>query len=306
MRDIHIAMATDRNYLVFVSIVITSLLDNFNREDRLTLHLLLNGSVVPDDLAPLRELQKRRDFALQEHFIDKERFIKDWGTDTAILYRCELPNICPDLDRIIYLDCDLVVLDDIAKLWDLDLKDNVLAGVSDRAGRKTPAASRVPENEYVNSGVLVMDLQKMRAVDAVKQMAHLFSTKRENFLFIDQDLLNHFFRGRIMLFPPQWNIFNSLFRHLPLENTYSNEELAEAFRHPGIAHFSDRYKPWLFFRSVHHPFASWFWHYAMQAPIPRSLKIKMFLKRFLWGRFKDSPDKRPWNYQMTPQPQGII
>ena len=299
---IHIAFVSDRNYLNFVFIAVTSLLDNFNPDNNLIIHLVHPG-IEDSELAPLMSLRRICDFNLQLHKIDLESFEKRWGLRSPLMYRLELPELCPDVDRMIYCDCDLVFLDDIQKLFDFELGDAVIAGRGDRAGRKVEHVTGVPAGQYFNSGVLLMDLKAMREMDAVNGMAALWNSLEVKPRYCDQSLLNMYFKENSKFLPSEWNMINEVYRRLPVENMYTIDEIIYSISHPGIAHFTGSHKPWKFFKFTHHAYAPWFWHYALKAPIPMRLKIKYWLKRLFTGRYHDSRhEARPWNYKMVHLP----
>ena len=80
----------------------------------------------------------------------------------------------------------------------------------------------------------------------------------------------------------------------PLSESATGEETIEAIRNPGIVHFTGHHKPWLLSKFTHHPYASRFWYFALQAPVSWRLKAKILLKRLLTGRLHEPKCQRPW------------
>ena len=102
--------------------------------------------------------------------------------------------ILNDLDRVLSLDSDLVAVDDISGLWSTELDGNYCAGVLDM-GISRPG--------YINAGVVLMDLKKLRDDGITDRMIDLLNRQRRD--WIDQDALNECCDGKILLLPTRYN-----------------------------------------------------------------------------------------------------
>ena len=129
----------------------------------------------------------------------------------VIFYRCIAHRFFKDIDKILYLDSDILVYRDISELFDTDIKDYVLAGVRDMAPvneKYHPQGKYVREfaekylnnGPYINSGVLLINLRGMAKYENM-----LFETKIPLF-YPDQDLLNATFFGKIKFLPLKYNL----------------------------------------------------------------------------------------------------
>ena len=136
------------------------------------------------------------------------------GIARATWYRILAPSIFSAYDKIIYLDLDIVVCDDIAKLWQEELGENWLAGCSDWALYGTSGRDAdyylhdigVAElTQYVNGGVLIYNLHQMRQHGIEQKCLEVGVQKK--FRLLDQDALNHTCRGHVKLLDGKWNIF---------------------------------------------------------------------------------------------------
>jgi lipopolysaccharide biosynthesis glycosyltransferase len=168
------------------------------------------------------------------------------------LFRLLIPDVLP-LDKVIYLDCDIVVNMDILELWSIPLEDRSLAGALDRPaekpyGRFTPKAVRVEimgcdRKTYINAGVLLMNLSRIREkVTLIRQSVPWFKRYRHCSDSSDQDLLNSCFRGDIKIIEGKFNN----------RSTHSNSPLC-GDRHGddthSILHATCSPKPWEALRS---------------------------------------------------------
>lgn len=263
---IHIGLSTDDNYVDFAMIVIRSVARFHPQNGKpLVFHIFTNG---------LSEGQRKRfshysssQVEIKEIPVDTTAFHARWGTAKPMYYRLEYANFLPDLARIIYLDCDVVVLDDIEKLWNMDLQGKPLAGVGDRAGLQEKRKCYCPDHIMFNSGVMLLDLDQWRMEGHVEKLAKFWHDNRSWMHFADQGLLNAYFGKNYTMLPQNWNIINSVYRNPAVPGMYTDEEVQDAIRNPGIVHFTGHHKPWLFWKSFHHPYGYTFCLCALDTPI---------------------------------------
>lgn len=107
-------------------------------------------------------------------------------------------------DKILYIDADALVVDDISDLWNMDLQDNVLIGVHEGGEWDKHLWTYGLNDTYINSGVLVMDLKKLREEKLDDSMIYLLNNKQ--YAFPDQDVINLVCRNRIKYVS---NVYNS-------------------------------------------------------------------------------------------------
>lgn len=152
---------------------------------------------------------------------------------SAASYRLFAPSILEDLDKVIYLDCDLIVLDDIKKLWDYNVK--CIAGVQDPLYNYHAKRNGL-KHLYINSGVMVMNLKYLRKINYLERIA-----ETQNGLYdvslLDQDIINIAFGNLIEHLPLKWNVYSKIYA----ETTY---DMIEARKNPSIIHWCGNKKPW--------------------------------------------------------------
>jgi lipopolysaccharide biosynthesis glycosyltransferase len=168
----------------------------------------------------------------------------------ATWYRIYLPELHPDLDRILFLDSDLLVLDSLAPLWATDLDDEWLAAVTnvfqdDHLGH--PAALGIPPTQkYFNAGVLLLNLAQMRSDRCTEALRSYAVAKGEELMWRDQDALNVVLGSRRLELHPRWNLMNSITLFPRALEVFGAEAVAEARADPAIRHFEGpgANKPW--------------------------------------------------------------
>lgn len=170
----------------------------------------------------------------------------------AAYYRIFIPDIVLEYAKCIYLDCDVIVYGDLSELYRIELGNDYLAGVKDchiiEDTLQNQEHRRILNMEsfdkYINSGVMVMNLKKMREDQLVKRFK--VQLKREN-RFEDQDVLNYCCYPAIQTLALKYNLFHFYFGehirfldHLP----YERDDLEADCMQPFILHMGGRYKPW--------------------------------------------------------------
>ena len=165
-------------------------------------------------------------------------------------------------DKVIYLDSDVIVCDDILKLWNIDLGDNLVGGALDEGGVvQCRRLCLSPNSNYFNAGITVFNLKKMRAqiADPMKLYLDTFYKHRECITLQDQDILNLAFNGHIYTLPLKWNVNGRIFEPNELDHKYSQKDIDEALSDLGIIHYTDRKKPWKV--QATHPLCNLYWYY---------------------------------------------
>lgn len=136
-------------------------------------------------------------------------------------------------DKVIYLDSDLIVLDDIKKLWEYE--PEYIAGVQDPMYIKQARKNNL-KHLYINSGVMVMNLKNLRKLNYLERIE---STQNGsyNLSLLDQDIINIAFGDKIEHLPLEWNVYGKIYP----ETTYG---MIKARENPSIIHWCGKDKPW--------------------------------------------------------------
>ena len=147
--------------------------------------------------------------------------VKTAPVTVGAFYRLVLTEILsPDIDKVIYLDSDIVVNLDITELWKIELGDKIFAAVPEAANgmllqKFMPLCLEgyVKPEDYFNSGVLLMNLNILRGEGETLKRGVIFRGKRNNGCF-DQDILNYLFAADYIKLPVEFNCFVKTHRHL--------------------------------------------------------------------------------------------
>lgn len=252
---IPVFFACDDNYIPFLATAICSLAENSTKENDYKIYVLTDGVNAESERKILN--MKRDNISVE--FVDvtekiepiKENLnLRDYYTPT-IYYRLFIPELFPEYDRAIYLDSDMVILDDIAKLYVKELGDDLLAGVPDAiiASRKTfidysEMACGIRYDRYFNSGMLLMNLAEMRKLDLENMFIGMLNRYHFNTICPDQDYLNVICKDRVVYLDKGWN-------KMSIDDNYDGV--------PHIVHYNMFNKPWQYDNV---PYGKYFWKYA--------------------------------------------
>ncbi|MFC5405021.1 glycosyltransferase family 8 protein [Cohnella soli] len=182
----------------------------------------------------------------------------------AAYYRLSIPELFKDkaYEKVIYLDCDLIAVDDLSKLWQTQLRQYPLAAVQDPGGGERLAKLGIPEGEsYFNSGVMLINLARWRELSVTERTLRFLRENRHRLYYHDQDGLNAVLYGQWLQLHPRWNVQRAMFsRKIRAELPWSfGIEAREGCREPGIVHFTGTSKPWQFDNA--HPYKREYYRY---------------------------------------------
>ncbi len=231
--EINVCISTDENYSRYAAVVIASILANAKSEDNLNFYIL-DGGINHESQQKILQLKAIKDCNINFVKIDNELFldfshIKTHGyISLPTYYRLKAASLLPDVDKIIYLDCDMVINSSLSELYSYDMEGMPLAGVSD-IKRSNVRKSLT----YVNAGMLVMDLDCIRKENIEKEFTDWTNEHFTEIKTGDQQIINEVLKGRIKLLPSTWNVQTSNF------TTRSSYEVQ-----PKIIHYYGPQKPW--------------------------------------------------------------
>ena len=207
-------------------------------------------------------------------------------------FRLFVAEILPStIDKVLYLDGDVIVRHSLKELWDMDLSNFALAAVPDMREGSTDRYEGLGYSNnqgYFNSGVLLINLAYWRQHQATKLFEEFIQNRYETIRFHDQDVLNYIFREQKMTLPIKYNLQDGFLWKKP-EYDWSRygEEVMAARRNPVIVHFTGD-KPWRYSYDPN-PFQSTFlkyqkmtkWKGVMIDRRSYSMRVRSFVGFFL-------------------------
>ena len=266
LEEIPVVFSCDDNYIPYLTVAIKSLIDNSSDKYFYLIYIFHNGISVPNQ----NVVRKFNNNNVKIQFINVKRklssltknlHLRDYYSE-SIYFRLFIPSIFKDYDKVIYLDSDMVILDDVSKLYHIDLKDNLVAAVSDAVvalddNLKDYVVNYVgvdKAEDYFNSGMLVMNVKAFKDAKIEERFIHLLNTYCFSTVAPDQDYLNALCKNRVLHLPSSWNKM--------MMDSKKEDELH-------IVHYNMFLKPWLY-KGVR--YEDYFWKYAVRTPFYFSLK----------------------------------
>lgn len=254
LSPIYIAFSCDNKYIRHCYTAINSLNKNTNYDFNI---FIITSNLNTDNIKFIKKLECGHCKSIEIINIDASQFnifpLNRKYISIATYYRLLLSNIIPcNIDKIIYLDCDIMVLGDIAELWDFNFpKHHYALVVEDEGGATQSQRLGLPiEKKYFNAGVIVFNLNRLRKENMLFKSRSILLKYQNKIRLQDQDILNIYFCGRVTYAPLSWNVGTRLYKKNDLKGTYSEYEWKEAILRPKIVHFTGNVKPW-FLKSDH-------------------------------------------------------
>lgn len=273
MKDLNIVIASDDNYIEFVVICLKSLFCTNKDFDKVRIFLLSNflseKSINEVDYVISNGIGELNVIPINN--ISEKLQVPVPNTIAITAYaRLFIASLLPrDVDRVLYVDCDVIFNGSIVDFYDVDFGDNWVVGVldtfmSNRAKRSIDIAD---DDIYLNSGVLMIPLAKWRDINIEEKFIAYLLSKKGNVYHHDQGILNAVCNKKIMYVHPKYNLSSYYLSHnyklLYKNNTpfYTKEEVNEAKQNPVIIHYTSGYynRPWEL--NCRHPYKNIFLYY---------------------------------------------
>lgn len=246
----NIAFICDDNFVLPTSVAVASLIHS-NSDKKLTIHIITPGvsKSAKDTLKTMETPDAKIEiYAVENDFLSistSELFAGIPANHTALM-KFNLPLILSDVDKLLYLDGDLIVKGDISGLYNIDFGDNIVAGVYDNIADWHMKSLGV--TKYFNSGVMLLNLKKMREENYTQR---LIDYRCNGFnRFMDQDTFNAVFKGKVIFADFKYNTMYSI---LEMQTVQQIKELYgfssvrsvdELVDDAVVVHFSSSKKPW--------------------------------------------------------------
>ena len=292
---LEVACATNAAFLPHCATMLRSLLDQDDGAARI--HLLHGEEMAPGPLDRLSEMVNDGGGQLVRHRIERDRLRGvERFAPMPTWYRFLLPELLPDLDRVLYLDCDTVVTDSLLPLWRTDLSRHSVAAVStvfpwpEWGARHCDALGIRDPERYFNAGLMLMNLRWLRNEghpNAVFEYALAHGDRGwfmelpdgdeasfrdylvahpERMIFADQDAVNALLAKSRLVLHPRWNCTNQLIQSPFSVGVFGEREREEAIRNPAVRHFEGGTRPMPWAPGADAEDRALYWSYRNRTP----------------------------------------
>ena len=249
--NIHIFFASDNNFVLPLYNALSSILRNANAQDNLNFYIL-DKDISENNKNKIKNLKKVKPFNIEYIKINDALFkdcplLKICGhISLQTYYRYIIPRVKPNLPKVLYLDCDILVKSSLSDLWNTDLKDTYCGAVQELYKDSNIDARRLNVKTYFNAGVLLLNNKKMIEDNTTDELFRVTKDLYEsgNLVYQDQDVLNVVFNDNITWMSPRFNYQQNMSGDSS-EKIYSQTELEDAKRNVVLVHYNSGIKPWL-------------------------------------------------------------
>lgn len=279
---IPVAFATDKNYIVPTLVAVKSLVIHSNELYNYCIFILCE-----DDIGSLEKnlfLSVIKGISnINISFITVGEEIKNVklcengptkGISKVTYYRFLLPDLVNHFDKILYLDTDIVICEDVANIYFTKIDDYYLLGVRDIVGYDD-SENRCNElhipalDRYINAGVLLLNLKKLRQTGKAQEM--LEASRNCVFPYNDQDIINSLCYDEIGILPSACNVIIDYTKDAQLISEILGIDYEKEISKPIVLHYAGRSKPWY---GKNKPYSSYWWDVANSFK-----KITFFMER---------------------------
>ena len=257
IQKVAVAYGLNNQYTYPTIVSMTSILENSFSHTYYVFYLLVDRQTFKNDnKRKLKNLEKKYDRCEVNILEISNEIIPNANVKRypfAAYYRLLLADLVPEFNRIIYLDGDTLIYDDLTEMLNLDMENNIMLGFVDNSYHLAEEFGIVTY-KYIVSGVLLINLKKIRKENITQQFFDFIDKYHDKLSQEDQTVINIVLYGRIGFLPPKFGIWNFIDKNAVLDhNSYKNRhlgikaykesEILKAWNLPSILHFV-RSKPW--------------------------------------------------------------
>lgn len=279
MDKINIVFAIDNNFIEHLAVTIASILLNSNIEEEFDFHVL-DGGITDDSKEKIAELKSIKNFNIQYLKIEEEEFKScplsmESHLSKAAYYRFKLPSLLKS-DKALYLDCDILVKKSLKNLYNKNIENDYAAVIEDNLfshGLIDELCRNLGVEKYFNSGVMLLNLKKMRENNIEEKCFKLIHDHPEKIKYHDQCVLNYLFKNKATFIEKKYNLqYNPSIKGIYKEYKKQKKQCV-------ILHFTSEMKPWIL--ETNHPCTFEYYYYLSKTPFRQNLLQVMIKKKLL-------------------------
>ncbi len=243
--NIHVAFGLEDSSGDYYTKILTVIIEIFTHtKENIYIHILHDKTLLDNNKKIMRDIVEKHKQNIKFYdisMLDKLQEIEHIAMNKGMLYRLYMPDLCANVNKIIYLDADVLVMGDIKDLWNVDMDCKLIAAVKDLEYTrniyiKTKYYEKmgVSYTKYFNSGVMLLDLDNIRREKNLIGGILSFAKRYPYCAMLDQDYLNWEFRDRVLLLPAKYN-------YIELDINDMDKQKSEGKL---LIHCAGPFKPW--------------------------------------------------------------
>lgn len=293
--NLNIVYSSDNNYCSYMGVSILSLLENNKNFNSINLYVIDNN-ISDENKTKLKKMVES--YKRNIIFINFEKYKQylnlnmQWNISISSYARLFICSMLPsNIDKVLYFDCDTLILDDLNELWNEELMDFYVAGVCDTVPSNIKQSIGLNNTDfYINAGILLVNLEKWREDNLEKKLLNFIQNHNGSVVHHDQGVINGVIKNKKIL-PLKYNLMTSylmmsrddIIKYYNVEDYfYDQNEIDYAIKNPVCIHFTPGFttRPWM--KGCKHPMAYLYWDYANKTPWkdnkPQKDNSKLYIK----------------------------
>ena len=266
-----VVLASDDNYGMFLEVVLASLIKHASTDNYYDINIL-SFNISDGQKAKIQSLAASNNISIRLFDVDKLidisgiKSISHHRISFATVFRLYISALFPDYKKMVYLDVDVCLKDDIASFYKLDLDSMAIGGIRDKV--TPPDDKDITRLDYCNAGILLIDIKNFHRVvfpdNNIANNVLVNDLLEHKYPYLDQDVINKYFKNNIKVLDQSWNfavVYGRNKRYSAISENVrrltSNPELIK------IVHYSSNIKPWI---SRYAPLDEYWWEEAKSVP----------------------------------------
>lgn len=255
-QKIPICFATDDNYVPFLTVALASMLDNASKNNFYMIYVL-TSHLSEENMKSIKKHEVENcsiEFVQLSKELDKVQnmfHLRDYYSKETY-YRIFIPNLFPQYQKVLYLDCDITVLGDVSELYNTEIHGYYVAAAQEEVmqtfevfGNYVEQADGINRKEYFNAGILLINCRRWRNKLIAERFVDLLN--RYKFRVVqDEDYLNVLCKNNVKKLNLGWN-----------KTSYKNENFDD--KDLKIIHWKINWRPWKYKDVL---YEEYFWKYA--------------------------------------------
>ena len=233
--SLHIAFGVDNNYLRFACVTMLSIIKHTKK--KVCFHIFCDH-IDADDIRKLKKIVEcKDDIDIICYLVDDSSF-KDFpqgnGWNLSIYYRAIAPYVLEEkVDKVLYLDADILCLRDVSELFAVDIDDVVAAVVKDgisegRVDKRLELLGMDKDAIYFTAGVMLINVYEYNRLNTLSKFVDVINEKKEELFFFDQDALNLLLCKNVIF----------------VDDIFNFQVFDKTNKQPCLVHFAGVRKPW--------------------------------------------------------------
>lgn len=265
--DLVVVYSTDDNYAQHMGVSIISLLENNKHFNNIKIYVIANN-ITNYSKEKLNEVSNKynRDIIFIDfnNYKNKLKLNMKWNISLSSYARLFVSSILPsDINKVLYFDCDTVIVDKIDELWNVNTEDYYVCGVADTVSSATKLDVGINKNEsYINAGMLLINLKKWREDDIEDKFIEFIKKHNGSVTHHDQGVINGVLHLKSKVLEPKFNLMTVYYTmkrehiifYYGIDNEfYSEQEINESLKKPVYIHYTPGFtsRPWV--KGCKHP-----------------------------------------------------